>query len=99
MTIVITGATGRLGRLVVEALLAYNVPAGQIVAAGRDLTKIADLAERGVQVRPVDYNDPGSLRQAFEGAEKVLLVSGSEAASASNSTGTPSTQPRRPASG
>jgi NAD(P)H dehydrogenase (quinone) len=79
MTIVITGATGRLGRLVVEALLGHNVPAAQIVAAGRDLTKIADLAERGVQVRPIDYNDPESLRRAFQGAEKVLLVSGSEA--------------------
>ncbi|BCW66920.1 NAD(P)-dependent oxidoreductase [Arthrobacter sp. NicSoilB4] len=78
MTIVITGATGQLGRLVVEALLDQNVPAGHIVAAGRDLAKVADLAERGVQVRKVDYSDPESLRQAFSGAEKVLLISGSE---------------------
>lgn len=78
MTIVITGATGQLGRLVVEALLDQNVPAGQIVAAGRDVAKAADLADRGVQVRKVDYSDPDSLRQAFAGADKVLLISGSE---------------------
>ena len=78
MTIVITGATGQLGRLVVEALLDQDVPAGRIVAAGRDLAKVADLAERGVQVRKVDYSDPESLRQAFSGAEKVLLISGSQ---------------------
>lgn len=78
MTIVITGATGQLGRLVVESLLGRNVPAAQIVAAGRDLPRIADLANRGVQVRPVNYSDPESLRQAFAGAEKVLLISGSE---------------------
>lgn len=78
MTIVITGATGQLGRLVVEALLEHDVPADRIVATGRELSRIADLAGRGVQVRPVDYTDPESLRQAFAGAEKVLLISGSE---------------------
>ncbi|MET3922775.1 SDR family oxidoreductase [Arthrobacter sp. UYEF20] len=75
MTIVITGATGQLGRLVVEALLDHNVPAEQVVAAGRNVAKLADLADRGVQVRPVDFDDPASLRQAFAGADKVLLVS------------------------
>lgn len=78
MTIVITGATGQLGRLVVEALLESGVPAEQIVAAGRDLAKVADLAGRGVQVRQIDYQDPASLRTAFAGAGKVLLISGSD---------------------
>ncbi|MFC7848002.1 SDR family oxidoreductase [Arthrobacter sp. NPDC057388] len=78
MTIVITGATGQLGRLVVEALLDSGIPAEQIVAAGRNTGRIADLSERGVQVRGVDYSQPDSLRQAFAGADKVLLVSGSE---------------------
>ena len=78
MTIVITGATGQLGRLVIESLLDSSAPAGQIVAAGRDVAKVADLAGRGVQVRQIDYRDPASLRQAFAGASKVLLVSGSE---------------------
>ena len=76
MTIVITGATGQLGRLVVEELLERNVPAGQIVAAGRNVARLGDLADRGVQVRSLDFDDPESLRQAFSGADKVLLVSG-----------------------
>ncbi|WP_426977584.1 SDR family oxidoreductase [Pseudarthrobacter sp. O4] len=76
MTIVITGATGQLGRLIVEALLERNVPADQLVAAGRNIAKLADLADRGVQVRPIDFDHPASLRQAFAGADKVLLVSG-----------------------
>jgi len=78
MPIVVTGATGQLGRLVVEALLDRGVPAEQIVAAGRSTDRIADLGKRGVQVRSVDYSQPDSLRQAFAGADKVLLVSGSE---------------------
>ena len=75
--IVITGATGHLGRLAVEALLDRNVPAEQITAAGRDLAKIADLADRGVRTVQIDYTDIESLRLAFTGADKVLLVSSS----------------------
>ena len=78
MTIVITGATGHFGRLVVEALLDGNVPPAEIVAGGRDLARLSDLADRGVQVRRLDYDDPETLRAAFAGADKVLLVSGSE---------------------
>jgi NAD(P)H dehydrogenase (quinone) len=78
MTLVVTGATGQLGRLVVEALLNREVQPSDIVATGRDVARIADLAERGVQVLPVDYNDADSLAKAFAGAEKVLLISGSE---------------------
>lgn len=78
MKYVITGATGHLGRLVVEALLDREVPADQIVATGRAVERISDLADRGVQVRAVEYNDVGSLRDAFAAAQRVLLVSGSE---------------------
>ena len=78
MSIVVTGATGHLGRLVVEALLERGVPAGQIVATGRRTESLADLAERGVVVRRADFDDATSLREAFTGAEKLLLVSGSE---------------------
>jgi NAD(P)H dehydrogenase (quinone) len=78
MKYVITGATGHLGRLVVEALLERDVPAHEIVAVGRAVDRISDLADRGVQVRAVDYDDVSSLQEAFRGAQKVLLVSGNE---------------------
>jgi len=78
MSIVITGATGQLGRHVVEALLERNVPAAGIVAAGRSIGKLSDFAARGVQVRAMDYADADSVANALEGATKVLLISGSE---------------------
>jgi NAD(P)H dehydrogenase (quinone) len=78
MSIVVTGATGQLGRLAVESLLARGVPAAEIVATGRATGKLADLAERGVVVRRADFDDPASLPEALAGAEKLLLVSGSE---------------------
>jgi NAD(P)H dehydrogenase (quinone) len=76
--IVITGASGQLGRLVITDLLARGVPAAQIVAAVRTPAKAADLAAQGVQVREADYNRPATLAAAFAGAQKVLLVSSSE---------------------
>jgi NAD(P)H dehydrogenase (quinone) len=78
VSIVVTGATGHLGRLVVESLLDRGVPAGDVVATGRRVEALAELADRGVDVRGADYGDPSSLRAAFEGADRLLLVSGSE---------------------
>jgi NAD(P)H dehydrogenase (quinone) len=75
--IVITGATGQLGRLVIESLL-KTVPASEIVAAVRSPEKAQDLAERGVSVRQADYNQPATLDAAFAGADKLLLISSSE---------------------
>lgn len=75
MTIAITGATGQLGRLVVDELLARTT-ADQIVALVRDTAKAADLAERGVQVRGFDYDAPGTLAPALEGIDRLLLISG-----------------------
>lgn len=76
--IVITGATGQLGRLVIEQLLIRGVPAGGIVAAVRNPAKAADLAARGVVVREADYSRPDTLRTAMAGAGRVLLISSSE---------------------
>ncbi|BAG19761.1 SDR family oxidoreductase [Streptomyces griseus] len=77
MSIVVTGATGALGRLVVDALLA-EVPAGEVVAVVRDKEKAAALAARGVELRIADYDRPESLAGAFRSGDRVLLISGSE---------------------
>jgi NAD(P)H dehydrogenase (quinone) len=75
-TIAVTGATGRLGRLVVAALLERGVPAENVIAAVRSPEKAADLAAQGVQVRHADYAQPETLAPALAGAERVLLISG-----------------------
>ncbi|MFJ2583581.1 SDR family oxidoreductase [Streptomyces sp. NPDC087538] len=77
MSIVVTGATGELGRLVVEQLLA-TVPASGIAAVVRDAEKAAPLAARGVELRVADYDRPESLKEAFRAGDRVLLISGSE---------------------
>lgn len=75
--IVVTGASGQLGRLVIEGLLA-TVPARDIVAAVREPARVQDLAARGVQVRVADYDRPETLPAAFAGADKLLLISANE---------------------
>lgn len=72
--IVVTGATGQLGKAVVEDLL-RRMPAERIAVSVRDIGKAADLARQGVAVRQADFADEASLRAAFEGAEQVLIVS------------------------
>lgn len=75
--IVITGATGQLGQLVIKALL-KKVPASGIVAAVRNVEKAKDIAALGVQVRQADYNQSENWDAALKDAEKVLLISSSE---------------------
>ena len=75
--IVVTGATGQLGHLVIKALL-KKVPASSIVAAVRNVEKARDIAALGVQVRHADYCQPASWDTALKGADKVLLISSSE---------------------
>ena len=75
--IVVTGATGQLGRLVVEGLLEL-VPADRVAVVVRSPEKAADLAARGVEVRTADYARPETLDGAFAAGDKVLLISGSE---------------------
>lgn len=75
--IVVTGATGQLGQLVIQHLL-KSLPASEIVAAVRNPEKAASLAAQGIEVRHADYDQPETLLKAFAGADKVLLISASE---------------------
>ncbi|MFE1381854.1 SDR family oxidoreductase [Streptomyces sp. NPDC058740] len=77
MPIVVTGATGQLGRLTVEALLRRGIPAPDIIATGRDIAGIKDLADRGITVRRADFADTDGLAEAFAGADRLPLVSAS----------------------
>src|SRR5689334_11512514 len=74
-TIAVTGATGHLGRLVVDALISRGVEPGSIVAAVRSPEKAAGLLARGVQVREADYDRPETLATAFAGVDRLLLIS------------------------
>jgi NAD(P)H dehydrogenase (quinone) len=71
--ILVTGASGHLGRMTLQHLLERR-PATELVGMARDPEKAADLAARGIEIRTGDYVDPDSLTRAFAGVEKVLLV-------------------------
>jgi NAD(P)H dehydrogenase (quinone) len=75
--IVVTGATGKLGRHVVDSLL-KKVPTKEIAVAVRSPEKAVDFAARGIEVRHADYAKPETLEAAFQGADKLLLISGNE---------------------
>lgn len=84
--IVVTGATGRFGPVVVEDLIT-RVGAGEVAVAARNPEKAKPFADRGVDVRQAEYDDPASLERAFAGADRLLFVSGSDT--------TPGVRPRQ----
>ena len=71
--LLVTGASGHLGRRVIELLL--EARAGTIIAATRTPEKLADFSAQGVLVRQADFNDPASLSEAFAGVDRLLLIS------------------------
>lgn len=74
--ILVTGASGHLGRRVLDHLLeTLKVPAGGIIATTRKPAALADLAALGVTVRQADFEHPDTLAAAFAGARRLLLVS------------------------
>lgn len=78
MTILVTAASGQLGRLVIESLLARGAAPDTIVATARDTSKLDELAARGIRTAELDYARPETIAPALEGVDTVLLVSGSE---------------------
>jgi len=81
--LIVTGASGKLGRKVVENLL-LHVSAGDISVSVRDSNKVSDMAARGVRVRQGDFSDAASLRHAWAGAKRLLLISSNAAATGGN---------------
>lgn len=78
MTILVTGAGGQLGRLVIDRLLARGADPATLVAGARTSSKVADLAERGIRIAVLDYEDPATIAAALDGVDRVLLISGNE---------------------
>jgi NAD(P)H dehydrogenase (quinone) len=72
-TLLITGASGHLGRRVLELLI--EAQAGTVIAATRTPEKMAAFSQRGVIVRQADFDDPDSLAEAFRGVDRLLLIS------------------------
>lgn len=72
-TFLVTGASGQLGRLVVEALLQRG--AKRVIATTRDPAALRDFLDRGVEVRPADFTQPEGLVDAFRGATHLLIIS------------------------
>lgn len=78
MSIAVTGATGQLGRQIIDRLIERQVAPGEIVAVVRDADRAQDLADRGVRIAVAAYEDPEALKAALEGVQRLMLVSGSE---------------------
>ncbi|HEV7307595.1 NmrA family NAD(P)-binding protein [Ensifer sp.] len=74
-TLLVTGATGQLGKLVLDVLLASGVEPARIIATSRDIAKLSDYTAKGVQARVADFDDPASLEAAFAGAGRILIIS------------------------
>ena len=77
MKIAITGATGQLGKLIIEALL-KEIDASNIIALVRDENKAKDFENKGIELRPFDYDLPETLVPALQGVDKLLLISANE---------------------
>ena len=78
-TYAVTAASGHLGRLAVQELLARGTAPGDVVAVVRNPGRVADLADRGVAVRQGDYADAAAMGAALRGVDRLLLISAGDA--------------------
>src|SRR5277367_1171632 len=74
MTILITGASGYMGRHTARRLIESGVPAAELILVSRSPEKLAEFASRGARLRRGDFTDPASLVAAFAGAERMFLI-------------------------
>lgn len=73
--LLVTGASGKLGKLVLDALLKRGVAASDIIATTRETARLADYAAKGIEIRKADFNDPDAIKAAFAGADRVAIIS------------------------
>ena len=73
--IIVSGASGNLGGLTVEALLARGVPASRLILVSRTPEELKQYADRGASVRYGDFTKPESLPTAYAGGSRMLLIS------------------------
>ncbi|QYA99794.1 NAD(P)H-binding protein (plasmid) [Rhodococcus sp. USK10] len=78
MTILVSGASGHLGRLILNSLIARGVPTPELVAGARSPQRLDDLRTRGIRTVAFDYDDPTTLRAGLEGIDRFVLVSVSQ---------------------
>jgi len=74
VSFIVTGASGSFGTRVTKLLLT-RIPASELILVTRTPAALAPLAARGVRVRFGDFDKPESLRAAFAGGERMLLIS------------------------
>ena len=73
--VIVSGASGQLGGLTVKALLARGVPAKNLILVSRTPTALAEYAKLGASTRFGDFSKPESLRSAYAGGTRMLLIS------------------------
>ena len=78
MAIVITGATGQLGTLVIDSLIERGAAPTEIVAGGRNAERLEQLAAKGLRTATIDYSRPETAAAAISAGDTVVLISGSE---------------------